>query len=488
MGRERISGNLSGEIMSTPVRTFFEKVSRSLPEIKKPGRKVSLGEKLMWTALALVIYLWMGDTILYGIPSTAVVGQTPLLLNIIFAANQGTLTTLGIGPIVTAGLILQLLVGAEIIKLDLSKPEDRGLFTSASKMLAIVVTVFEAVAFTFGGFFGPLNQNQALLVLVQLVAATVVIIMLDEMVQKGWGLGSGISLFIAAGVAQQIFLSLFSPITLDDGFFQGIILALAQGFAVGNLTPLIIRGFFPDVVGLVATVTLILILIYLESVRIEIPISYARFSGYRAKYPIKLLYVSNIPIIFASTIFSNIYYIGSIIWSRFNPNNDNLLLNLIGTFQLPEGGGQPIPTGGLAYYTLGPRNLIDVSADPVRAVLYALLLTVFAVLFAKFWVQIGGLSPEKVAKQLINAGMQIPGFRRSPTVIANVIRKYISAVTILGGIIIGLVGSVADYFNVFGSGIGILLMVGILYQYYQLLVRERVSEMYPALGRLLGEE
>ena len=474
--------------MSSPIRTFFEKVSSSLPEIKKPIRKLSLGEKLMWTALALVIYLWMGDTILYGIPSTAVAGQNPLILNIIFASRQGTLTTLGIGPIVTAGLILQLLVGAEIIKLDLSKPEDRGLFTSASKLLSIVVTIFEAAAFTFGGFFGQLTQTQVILVMAQLIAATIVIIMLDEMVQKGWGLGSGISLFIAAGVAQQIFLSLFSPITVQDGFFQGIIPALVQGAAAGSLAPLVIRGVFPDIVGLVATVILIIILIYLESVRVEIPISYAKFSGYRAKYPIKLLYVSNIPIIFASTVFSNLYYIGSIIWSRFNPNNENFLLNLIGTFQIPEGGGQPIPTGGLAYYALGPRNLPQVMADPVRAVIYVLLLTFFSVLFAKFWVQVGGLSPEKVAEQLINAGMQIPGFRRTPTVIANVIRKYISAVTILGGIIIGLIGSIADYFNVFGSGIGILLMIGILYQYYELLIRERVADMYPALGRLLGED
>jgi len=49
-----------------------------------------------------------------------------------------------------------------------------------------------------------------------------------------------------------------------------------------------------------------------------------------------------------------------------------------------------------------------------------------------------------------------------------------------------LIAGLADFFNVFGSGIGILLMVGILYQYYELLVRERVTEMYPALGRILG--
>ena len=47
-------------------------------------------------------------------------------LRIIFASTQGTLTELGIGPIVTAGLILQLLQGSDILKLDLSNPRGQG--------------------------------------------------------------------------------------------------------------------------------------------------------------------------------------------------------------------------------------------------------------------------------------------------------------------------------------------------------------------------
>ncbi len=472
----------------TSFRNVVEQVAKALPEIKKPGRKVSLTEKLGWTALALVIYLWMGNTLLYGLPAGAQAQQTPFLFNIIFAAKQGTLITLGIGPIVTAGLILQLLVGAEIIKLDLTKPNDRAVFTTASKLLAIIVTIFEGAAFTLSGFFGPITQEQAYVIFAQLVAATVIIIMLDEMVQKGWGLGSGISLFIAAGVAEQVFVNLFSPIILQDGFYQGIIPALVQGIAGAGIAPLFIRiGGFPDIVGLIATIVLIIILIYIESIRIEIPIAYAKFSGYRAKYPIKLLYVSNIPIIFASTVFSNIFYIGSLVWTRFNPENTNTLLNFLGTFVSDPDRGV-IPTGGLAYYVTPPLNLQQVFADPLHALIYAALLTTFAVLFAKFWVQIGGLSPYKVANQLIAAGMQVPGFRRSPAVIARVLQKYISTVTIIGGLIIGIVGSVSDYFGVFGSGIGLLLMTSILHQYYQILLRERITEMHPAIGRLLGEE
>jgi len=67
-----------------------------------------------------------------------------------------------------------------------------------------------------------------------------------------------------------------------------------------------------------------------------------------------------------------------------------------------------------------------------------------------------------------------------------ILKRYIPVVAVLGGVIVGLIASVADFFGVFGSGMGVLLSVGILYQYYQLLMQERVAEMYPALRGLLG--
>ena len=82
--------------------------------------------------------------------------------------------------------------------------------------------------------------------------------------------------------------------------------------------------------------------------------------------------------------------------------------------------------------------------------------------------------------------MQVPGFRRSSKSIEIILKRYIPVVTVLGGAIIGLIASVAGFFGVFGTGMGILLAVGILYQYYQLLVQEQVAEMYPAFGRVLG--
>jgi preprotein translocase subunit SecY len=122
-------------------KELVKEIGRYFPEVAKPVRKLSLGERFLWTGLVLVIYVLMSHTFLYGVPQAAKLSQqNPIILNIIFAQRMGTLTTLGIGPIVTSGLILQLLVGAQIIKLDLSKSEDRAVFTAASKIFAVVVT------------------------------------------------------------------------------------------------------------------------------------------------------------------------------------------------------------------------------------------------------------------------------------------------------------------------------------------------------------
>ncbi|MCX8187863.1 MAG: preprotein translocase subunit SecY [Nitrososphaeria archaeon] len=469
-------------------RAAIERLARYLPEVRKPERKLGLGERLVWTAIVLIIYTLMGHALLYGVPEAAkLTGQSPLIMSVIFAQKIGTLTTLGIGPIVTAGLILQLLVGAQIIKLDLSKPEDRAAFTAMNKLLTIAVILVESAVFTVSGMLGPLEPSMQLIVFIQLVAATMLIVFMDELVQKGWGLGSGVSLFIAAGVAETIFTNLFSFIMLPDGYYQGIILAMIQAaMKGGSFHEITYRGQFPDIIGLIGTISIFLLIIYLEALRIEVPIQHARVSGYTARYPIKFLYVSNIPVIFASVIFTNIYFFSTMIWSRFNPTNTNPFLNAIGTFNATESG--LIPMGGLAYYVISPGSLGTAMNDPSRILIYSALMLLFCVLFAKFWVEVGGLSPSHIADQLIKAGMQIPGFRRAPTIVARLIGKYIRILTIVSAMIVAFMAIFGELFNVYGGGIGILLMTGILYQYYELLVRERLTETYPFLGRVLGEE
>jgi len=474
--------------------SLFKPIARIIPEIKAPERRVRFNEKLFWTALVLILYLIMTEIPLYGVESGPL-GELAAL-RIIFASNRGSLMELGIGPIVTAGLILQLLVGSDMIECDMSHPEDRGLFTTASKAFSIILTGVQASAYIIGGMYGTLPGTTAIIVFLQLLTAGMIVLLLDELVQKGWGFGSGISLFIMAGVAQGIFWQCFSPAPAmgEAGTSYGFFVALGQVLSIGEpVTVLLLRGGTqnPSMLGFIATIVAFLIIIYMEGVRVELPLSYAGYRGFRSRYPIKLLYVSNLPVIFASALFANVYFFSQLFWSRYNFNNTNFWLNLLGQFtavtnpETNEITGYN-PSGGLVYFVTAPRNFVSVMEDPLRALGYLGILVAFCVVFSLTWLEVGGLGPSTVGRQLVDAGMQIPGYRRSGKAVESILKRYIPAVTVLGGITVGLIAGVSDFFGVFGSGMGILLSIGIIYQYYEILVRERAAEMYPAFRRIFG--
>ena len=466
---------------------LFKPIARFFPDIKPPDRKVAFNEKIFWTVIALIIYFVMSQVPLYGV-STAGINDPLGALRVIFASNRGTLMELGIGPIVTAGLILQVLAGSKMINLDMSNPEDRSLFTSASKILSVVMTVFEALAYILGGTYGTLVVTTQIVILLQLVGAGLIVLLLDELLQKGWGLGSGISLFIAAGVASSIWWDSMAPMgPMADGHYLGAVIAFGQSL-VGRQD---IKTMFtrtqglPDMVAFLTTIGVFLIIIYFNGMRVEIPVSYARYRGFRGKFPLKLFYVSNIPVIFAAALFGNIYFITQLIWQKYNSTNTNFWLNLLGKFVVQ--GQQYQPSGGLVYYVVPPRSLSLALQDPLRAIIYTILLIIGCVFFAVTWVEVGGMDSGAVARQLLDSGMQIEGFRRSEIPIRQMLERYIPTVTILGALLIGLIAATADFLGAFGSGTGILLTVGIIEQYYQILVQERITELYPAARGFLGE-
>jgi preprotein translocase SecY subunit len=468
--------------------SLFKPIGRVLPEIKKPERKVSFNEKIFWTALVLVIFLVMTEIPLYGVAASA--SDQFSQLRVIFASNRGTLMELGIGPIVTAGLILQLLAGSSIIECDMSNAEDRGLFTSASKVFTVVLTGIQAGAYIISGMYGALTGPATLVIFLQLIGAGIIVMLMDELVQKGWGLGSGISLFIMAGVAQTVVWDAFSPTT---GLFVGSLSSYLGGqqklmtWVFGSLS-----GVYPSLLGFFATIAVFLLVIYLNGIRIELPMSYAGYKGFRSKYPIKLLYVSNLPVIFASALFANVYFFSQLLWSQMGrpAPGTNLLFRIIGDFNVTtssSGSTSVSPVGGLAYLVTAPNNIQQVALDPLRAAAFLGIIVAFCAVFSLIWLEVGGLGPSKVAQQLMDSGMQIPGYRRSGRPIESILKRYIPVVTVLGGIIVGLVVGLADFLGSFGTGTGILLSVGIIYQYYELLMRERAAEMFPAFRRILGE-
>ncbi len=453
--------------------------------MEKPKKKITLTEKLIWSGIALFAYLVMGQIPLYGVTDEP---QFDFLAfaRVIFAAQQGTILELGIGPIVTAGLLMQLLKGSDILKLNFKDPDDRALFTSATKIVTIIVIIAEGGLYG-ASVYGPLVASPAFvpIIMMQLIFTSVIVMYLDELVQKGWGLGSGISLFIMAGVAQTILWSLFSPLPGPDGPV-GLFPFIADAIANGHAEDILFRsGQLPSLFTFFLTAGVLGMLIYIQGIHVDIPIVSTKYRGFTAVYPIKLLYTSNIPVILTTALVANAVFMGQMLWANYNPQNENPFFNWIAQFDPAQ---QQSPTGGLLYYISTPRGLDLAAQDPLRAIVNVILITAVITVFGRLWVELGGLTAKAAAKNLLDADVQVPGFRRSEGSVQNLLNKYIPSVTIIGGILIGLVASVSDVLGVFGGGIGILLMVDILVNYYNLLVREKVDTDMPRLAALIGRK
>ena len=472
------------------VLSAMAEFAKYIPSAPKPAKRVSLPERLAWTFLALLAYLLMAHTPLYGITQTA--PQQFLILQVVFAAHSGTLMELGIGPIVTAGLIMQILVGAKLIDLDLTDPEARKVFTGAQKTLAVILAAVQASMYTLACRYWPFTGNPITycaagwhlraLVALQLFLGSLFVIMLDEMIQKGWGLGSGVSLFILAGVATTIFWNMFSPLQ-SNGVYIGFIPHMINVIANrGGFADVVVRPGGRDLVGLLATFIIAFLLIYLSSIRVEIPITSPRLYTIKTRIPLQFLYVTNIPILFIGILYSNVIVFATLMRTYLGAVLPKSVADILATY---DETGRLV--GGLAYYLSSPNGLISALSDPGHLVVYSVLVLVLAVVFGLLWVEVAGLNPATQAQQLVESGFEVPGFRKNPKILEQILARYIYPLTILSSIIVAMIAIIADVLGAYGTGTGLLLAVGILQQYYTLIAYERTLEAYPLLRRLVGE-
>jgi len=343
----------------------------------------------------------------------------------------------------------------------------------------------EAVAYVLSGMYGnvrDLGAGNAILIITQLFMAGIIVIILDELLQKGYGLGSGISLFIATNICENIIWKAFSPTTINTGRgteFEGAVIALfhlviTRTDKVRALKEAFYRQNLPNLTNLLATVFVFVVVIYFQGFRVDLPVKYQKYRGQQGSYPIKLFYTSNIPIILQTALVSNLYFFSQLLYKRYS---SNILVQLLGRWQDVEGnsmGSQSIPVGGLAYYVSPPGSLADVLYDPFHAIFYLTFILTACALFSKTWIEVSGSSPRDVAKQLRDQDMIIKGFRDKSVI--NVLNRYIPTAAAFGGMCIGGLTVFADFMGAIGSGTGILLAVTIIFQYFEMFVKEQSKE------------
>jgi protein transport protein SEC61 subunit alpha len=451
-----------------------------LPEVAVPERKVPFREKVLWTIVTLFIFLVCGQVPLYGIKTTS--SSDPFyLMRQILASNRGTLMELGISPIITSGMIMQLLRGSGIVEVDQGLKEDRALFQGAQKLFSILLTIGQAVSYVLSGMYGDVKElgaGNAILVIFQLCFAGVVVLLLDELLEKGYGIGSGISLFIATGICETIVWKAFSPTTINTGRgteFEGAIIALfhlliTRADKVRALKEAFYRQNLPNITNLLATILVFVVVIYFQGFKVDLPIKYHKYRGQQASYPIKLFYTSNMPIILQAALVSNLYFFSQLLYQRYS---SNFLVRLFGRWQEVEGGGgiNNVPVGGLAYYVSPPQSFAEIFYDPFHAVVYVSFILFSCAMFSRTWIEVSGASAKDVAKQLKDQQMFMKGHRESS--LLHVLNYYIPTAAAFGGACIGALTIVADFLGAIGSGTGILLAVTIIYQYYETMAKEQ---------------
>jgi len=461
--------------------SFFKNLLYNLPEVKGPTQKrLSFKEKLKWTGIILVLFFILGMVPLFGLGQNAL--QRFELLSVILGASFGSIISLGIGPIVTASIVLQLLNGSGILKFDLTATEGRKTFQGVQKISAVFFIIFEACIYVFMSGLAPPPElagtaiyfQLELLLIFQLILGGILILFMDEVVSK-WGFGQGVSLFIAAGVSQSIFIRALSPLPspTNPAIATGAIPALVQSLAAGDpQTALLMFA------GVVSTIAVFVMAVYAQAMKVEIPLSFGRVRGHGIRWPLHFIYTSNIPVILVAALLANIQ-----LWARLLQNWG---LPIFGTFV----GNSPAT--GLVAWIYSPdivgkaiRGSLSFS-DIGHAGIYTLIMLTGCVIFSWFWVQTSGMDAKSQAKQIMSSGLQIPGFRKDERVLERLLQRYIGPLTIMGAIAVGILAAAADVSGALTSGTGLLLTVMIIYRLYEEIAKQHMMDMNPMLRKFMG--
>ncbi|KAL6122266.1 protein transport protein sec61 alpha subunit [Nucleospora cyclopteri] len=450
-----------------------------IPEVKTPLRQLAMNDKLVWTLLAILIYAVASQIPLFGMVNTQ--SKDPLeWLRIMMASNRGTLMDIGIGPVITASMFMNLLTTTGFVVVDHSIAEDRILFDCLQKLFGIAVTVIQAVVQIQTGFYGPpqnIPQSFKIIIFIQLLCSGLIIILLDELLQKGYGYGNGVNLFIVFNVCEKLAWSAFSPRVFYTGRgmeFEGCFVSLVYAiFARRNKFHAIYEIFFrenlPNLSQFCFTMAIFAFVIYIQQIKVNIKVYSLKAKGINEFYPIPLLYTSTTPTILQGQMCTHFCSISRLLYNKFPAN---MIVKLLGVWEMKYKKGL-VPVSGISYYITSPQSISDALSSPFQFVAYLLITFTIAALMSKNWNDNQGDTPEKVLQKFKNKSIQIKGIRESNTL--DKLREYIPIASVLSGLITSFVIVFCDITSTIGSGTNMFLAASIINQYAKIVSMEAAS-------------
>lgn len=402
-------------------------------------------------------------------------------------------------------------MGAKILDVDLvAGGRDVRLYMAAQKVLGIIICLGSSVAYVLSGMYGPVSQLGAVtafFIIAQLFIAGLVVVMLDDLLSKGYGISGGLNLFLVTNICENIVWQMFSPMTVSQGGqmqFEGAVvsffhLMLTSPNKVDALYKVMFREGLPNISNVIATLFIFLVVIYVEGLRHEIKIQAPVAGSPKIPYPVKLFYTSNMPIIILSGLIGQTYFFSQVMYKRYG---ENPLVKLLGVWVDDPVTGRSRPVWGVSYIISPPDNLLDLFQRPLHALFYCAFMLLACGFFAKAWIELSNSGPRDVYKQIQKLyGQQFqakddqdvdvfdvkkarvvlagPGAMKGVkdgmgdgTALVKELRRVIPLAALVGGMCIAFLSIVADLFGAIGTGTGILMAVTIIFDMYSKLDRE----------------
>ena len=459
----------------------FKRIFNYIPEVTPPEeKKLAFNVKLKWTLIVLAAFFILANVPLYALSVNAL--ERFKYLAIILGTDFGSIISLGIGPIVMASIILQLLTGAGIINIETNTVEGKKFFQGLQKLLVLFFIIFEASVYVL------MNGLQAVpgytgLVIFQLILGGLVIFYMNELCEK-WGFGSGVSLFIGAGVSWRL---VTSALQFVDQQGANCLIDFANTPCSGKILVLIQSLMQKDTITflsalavLVITALIFLLVVWTQSLKVEIPLSYGRIRGYGIKWPLSFFYANVIPVILTAALIATLQLFGGLL--------ENWLghATILGHFI----DGQAV--SGLSFW-LGSTNILDLAIKGgllpqylLQGLVHTVAFTFLCTVFSIFWVKSSQMDAKSQASKIAASGLQVAGFRQDIRILESILDRYVMPLTVMGGIAIGLLASFTNLLGALVSGTAILLVIMIMFQFYQSIAQQHMTDMNPAMRKFMS--
>jgi preprotein translocase subunit SecY len=454
----------------TRLRDALTPFLSKIPMVERPKKHVPLKTKLVFTIGILILYFVLSNIPLFGL--------SPESLNLfgrwqaIFGGQRFSLTALGVMPIINASIILQILAGPKIMKLDLTNPRDQAFYLNMQKLLVLCFVVFTSFTYVMG--FYMLNQDIAsqlgvfprfisFILFIQVFFGGILLYYMEEVVSR-WGIGSGVGLFIVAGVSQQIINGLISPIHAGE-WAVGVIprwIEIAQQVEPYKTSDGgIVFLFEHHLIALIITIAMFFLMVYLVSARIEIKIPGLHSGRTRGRiiFPIKFVHFSYaivVPLVFLNLgriLQASIQGFGRMLYSRE--------ITIFGTY---DEYGSAI--SGLVYYLdpiYSPWDWVppllhsaypNVAGWQIAVKIAADLTIVIAgvMIPALIWIKLtSGMEAKDIRAMMGNSGLPVYRYSRGIKAVKRTVDGYTPKIAMMGSGILGALFVIANMFGTLGA-------------------------------------